>query len=80
MKSHGNAILRLYGIARGRGAEYWGEQYLPSDRLLHRLGVPEKGRKGFANQPSGFQQYLEAFAAGMNAYARTHSPAISVPC
>jgi Protein related to penicillin acylase len=25
MKSHGDAILRLYGLARGRGAEYWGK-------------------------------------------------------
>lgn len=77
MKSHANAILRLYGIARGRGAEYWGEKYLSSDRLLHKLSIPEKGRKGFANQPSGFRQYLEAFAAGMNAYARKHPQAIS---
>ncbi|MCZ6876811.1 MAG: penicillin acylase family protein, partial [Acidobacteria bacterium] len=29
-KSHGNLILRLYGQARGRGAEYWGQAYLPT--------------------------------------------------
>jgi acyl-homoserine-lactone acylase len=27
MQSHGNLILRLYGQARGRAAEYWGEKY-----------------------------------------------------
>lgn len=31
MQSHGNLLLRLYGQARGRGAEYWGEEYLDSD-------------------------------------------------
>ncbi len=31
-RSHGNLILRLYGQARGRGAEYWGEAYLGARR------------------------------------------------
>ncbi len=28
MHSHGNLLLRVYGQARGRAAEYWGEDYL----------------------------------------------------
>ncbi len=28
MQSHGDLILRLYGQARGRAAEYWGKNYL----------------------------------------------------
>ena len=28
MHSHGNLILRLYGQARGKASEYWGEDYL----------------------------------------------------
>ncbi|MHC5823396.1 MAG: penicillin acylase family protein, partial [Nostoc sp.] len=30
MQSHGDLLLRLYGQARGRAAEYWGEKYLDS--------------------------------------------------
>ena len=33
MQSHGNLILRLYGQARGQAAEFWGEDYLESDRF-----------------------------------------------
>ena len=40
MKNHANLILRLYGEARGRAAEYWGESYLASDRYLRTMGVP----------------------------------------
>src|SRR5215216_6374803 len=32
MHAHGDLLLRLYGQARGRPAEYWGERYLESDR------------------------------------------------
>jgi acyl-homoserine-lactone acylase len=28
MESHGDLILQLYGEARGRAAEYWGEDYV----------------------------------------------------
>src|ERR1035438_6697724 len=31
-QSHGNVILRLYGEARGRAAEYWGAAYADGDR------------------------------------------------
>src|SRR5262245_61566368 len=30
MHSHGNLVLRLYGQARGRAAEYWGKDYVDS--------------------------------------------------
>jgi acyl-homoserine lactone acylase PvdQ len=37
-------ILRLYGQARGRAAQYWGEKYLESDRWVQTMGVPERAR------------------------------------
>jgi acyl-homoserine-lactone acylase len=40
MHSHGDLILKLYGQARGRAAEYWGEELLPSDQALQAKGLP----------------------------------------
>lgn len=75
--SHGDALLRLYGTARGRGAEYWGADYLASDRLMHALGIPQSGPAALAAQPPAFRRYLQAFAAGINAYAEAHPEALA---
>lgn len=32
MESRGDLMLKLYGEARGRASEYWGEEYLPFDQ------------------------------------------------
>jgi acyl-homoserine-lactone acylase len=40
MHSHGDLILKLYGQARGRTAEYWGEELLPSDLASQAKGIP----------------------------------------
>src|SRR5688500_12193047 len=45
MHAHGDLLLRLYGQARGRGAEYWGERYLELDRLLRTIGTPRWGAR-----------------------------------
>jgi acyl-homoserine-lactone acylase len=74
---HGDAILRLYGLARGRGAEYWGERYAASDRMMRAVGVPAAGARAVAAQDAEFRRYLEAFAAGINAYARAHPERIA---
>lgn len=77
MRLHGDAILQLYGLARGRGAEYWGEGHLASDRLLHRLGLPEGAEAALGAQRPELRRYLEAFAEGMNAYAEAHPEALA---
>ncbi|HEU4882336.1 MAG TPA: acylase [Longimicrobium sp.] len=74
---HGDAILRLYGLARGRGAEYWGERYATSDRIMRTMGIPAAGREGYDAQDDDFRRYLDAFAAGVNAYAAAHPDAIA---
>ncbi len=73
MEAHGDLILRLFGQARGRGAEYWGEEYLEEDRWTWRMGVPGRGKKWYQAQAPEFRRYLDSFVAGMNAYARTHA-------
>jgi acyl-homoserine-lactone acylase len=75
-QAHADAILRLYGLARGRGAEYWGAQNAPSDRMARTM-LPDAGRKGYEAQEGEFRRYLDAFAEGINAYARAHPDAIA---
>jgi acyl-homoserine-lactone acylase len=77
MKSYGNEILTLYGLARGQGAEFWGEKYLPSDRLMHQVGIPSAAIKAFEKQPAGLKAYLQGFADGMNAYTLEHPEEIN---
>jgi acyl-homoserine-lactone acylase len=77
MQSHGDLILRLYGQARGRAAEYWGQQYLNSDRWVRTVGIPARARQWYQAQQPAFRIYLDAFAAGINAYAREHPDKIA---
>ncbi|MBG1258970.1 acylase [Nostoc sp. BAE] len=76
MQSHGNLVLRLYGQARGRAAQYWGEKYLESDRWVLTMGVPARARSWYKLQSPAFRNYLDAFAAGINAYAQEHGELI----
>jgi len=76
MQSHGDLILKLYGEARGRAAEYWGETNLQSDIYIRTMGVPQRAKTWFkANNPN-FQKYLSAFAQGMNDYADNHKESL----
>ncbi|RUT04330.1 7-beta-(4-carbaxybutanamido)cephalosporanic acid acylase [Dulcicalothrix desertica PCC 7102] len=70
MQSHGNLLLRLYGQARGRGAEYWGEEYLESDKWTLTMGVPSRARSWYEAQNPSFRSYLDGFAEGINAYVK----------
>jgi acyl-homoserine-lactone acylase len=72
MQSHGDLILRLYGQARGRAAEYWGEDYLESDQWVVTMGVPDRAKTWYKQQNPTFRSYLDAFAAGINNYAQKH--------
>jgi acyl-homoserine-lactone acylase len=74
---HADAILQLYGLARGRGAEYWGERYAPSDRIARAMGIPDAGRDAYEAQDGEFRRYLDAFAEGVNAYVRAHPETVA---
>ena len=76
MQSHGNLILSLYGQARGRASEYWGEKYLKSDRWVRKMGIPARARSWYEAQNPTFRKYLDAFAAGINDYAQKHADLI----
>jgi len=76
MEAHGDLILRLYGQARGRAAEYWGKGYLDSDKQVLRAGVPARSREWLEEQTPEARRLLDAFVRGMNAYAGRHPEAI----
>lgn len=75
-RSHGDEILRLYGEARGRGAEYWGAKYEETTVWVLRNGIPARARAWYEAQDPAFRTYLDAFARGINDYAAAHPAAI----
>jgi acyl-homoserine-lactone acylase len=76
MRSHGDLLLRLYGQARGRAAEYWGERFVDSDTWILTNGVPARAERWLAAQPPHMASYLDAFVAGINAFAEQNPEAI----
>ncbi len=77
MHSHGNLVLRLYGQSRGRSAEYWGAEYLDSDRWVRSMGIPSRAHQWYRAQTPAFRRCLNAFADGINAYVQQHPDAIA---
>lgn len=76
-QNHGDILLRLYGEARGRAAEYWGGQAnIDSDRWILTNGVPERAALWVRQQTPQFRADLEAYAAGINAYGKAHPEAL----
>jgi acyl-homoserine-lactone acylase len=71
-QNHGDVVLRLYGQARGRAAEYWGPSEIESDRWVLSNDVYERARQWYEKEPASFRRNLDAFAEGMNAYAKAH--------
>jgi acyl-homoserine-lactone acylase len=75
--SHGDILAKLYAQARGRAAEYYGAEELKSDRWMAINGVPARAQLWLREQSPAFRANLEAFAAGINAYASAHPDALS---
>ena len=74
--SHGNLILQLYGQARGKAAEYWGQDYLDSDKYVRTMGIPTRAQEWYEAQDPTMRRYLDSFAAGINRYASEHDDQI----
>ncbi|BAY23343.1 peptidase S45, penicillin amidase [Calothrix sp. NIES-2100] len=72
MQSHANLLLRLYGQARGKAAEYWGEDYLNSDKWVLTMGVPNRASSWYQAQNQAFRSYINGFVTGINTYAKAH--------
>ena len=77
MEAHSELLIRLYAQARGRGAEFYGEQYLDSDRWVRTNGLPDTAKTWAAGQSPEFAPLIVAFAKGLNAWADEHKAEIS---
>lgn len=76
-RSHGDLLAKLYAEARGRAAEVYGRAELANDRWMAVNDVPERAQRWLDEQTPRFRSYLAAFAAGIDAYARTHPDTLS---
>lgn len=76
-RNHGDLILRLYGEARGRAAEYWGAEYLGGDLQWRTVGLQRQAQATYDEMSAEWRGYIEAFAAGFNAYAAEYPDQIA---
>lgn len=76
-RNHADLLLRLYGQARGRAAEYWGEEYLEQDRWTRTMRVDEWAAETYARQTPEMRGLLDAFAQGVTAYATAHPDSVA---
>lgn len=77
MEAHSELLVRLYAQARGRGAEFYGAQYLDADRWVRTNGIPETAKRWAAGQSREFGPLVESFARGLNAWAAEHKADLS---
>lgn len=68
MRNHTNLILKLYGEARARSAEYWGGD-AQKDQLIHQLGLLDAAQNMFDQLEGVDKEIIFSFADGLNAYA-----------
>jgi len=78
--NHADLILQLYGRARGRAAEYWGEDHLGSDKWTWTVGIPTHAQDWYQKHSDKYRTFLDAFARGMNNYAKRHPDKIAENC
>lgn len=78
-QNHADLLLKLYGQSRGRAAEYWGPDNLALDRWVRTNGVPERAVEWYKAQSPEMRKYWDAFARGINDYAKAHPNHVSEP-
>jgi acyl-homoserine-lactone acylase len=72
MENHADLMLQLYAKARGRAAEYWGINYLESDKKVLLFDIPGQAAINNGQQDKLSKSILEAFVKGVNDYAAKH--------
>ena len=77
MEAHAELLIRLYAQARGRAAEYYGPEYLASDRWVRTNGLPDTAAQWATGQSADFAPLIESFSAGLNQWAEEHRAELS---
>lgn len=76
-RNHAELLVRNIGHARARGAEYWGEDHLESDRWFRLIRLPDRTEAAYQNLPPDVRGWTDAFAEGVQAYLDAHPEALS---
>jgi acyl-homoserine-lactone acylase len=71
MRNHANLILQLYGEARAKSSEYWGDDP-QRDQLIHKLGLMDAAENIFSQMTQIDGEIMESFAEGINAFAEKY--------
>lgn len=69
---HPELLLRNFGEARARAAEYWGEEHLEDDLWYRLTDLPGWAERAYASLDPEMRGWVDAFAAGAGAFYRDH--------
>ncbi len=76
MHNHANLIVEMYGSSRGKGAEYFGEQKLQDDMLIHTLGFNELADQWAGIRDPKLTAIFDSFVKGMNDYVTSNPDSV----
>ncbi|MGI4855086.1 MAG: penicillin acylase family protein, partial [Janthinobacterium lividum] len=80
-EAHGDLLMHVMAGSRGKSSEIYGagegDCNLKTDRWVLLNEVPQRAQVWLAQQTPEFRGYLEAFAAGINAYGKAHPDKLS---
>ena len=72
MHNHANQILELYATARGKASEYYGDERITMDQMIHLFSIPDSAAAQYERFTGEEKQILDAFVKGLNDYAEKH--------
>lgn len=76
MHSHANRVTDLYIQSRGDAAMFYGSDFLTQDIFVRVFGFRALAEDWYSTQSPEWVGYLDAFAAGMNAYFEANPDAL----
>ena len=80
-EAHGELLMQVMAGSRGRSSEVYGagdgDRNLKTDRWVLLNEVPQRAAVWLDKQTPEFRGYLDAFAAGINAYSQQHPDKLS---
>ena len=71
-EDHAVEMGKLYLIARGDAARWFGPAYLDGDLTQKRMGNLEGARRALEVTGDGYRRWLHGFVTGVNFYAEKH--------
>ena len=80
-EAHGDLLMHVMAGSRGKSSAIYGpgegDRNLKTDRWVLLNEVPQRAQLWLGQQTPEFRAYLDAFAAGINAYSKAHPDKLS---